>query len=228
MVTLVRQGHSRRSVARQFGVRLATVQRWCQRARNRRLDRVDWSDAPGGCRTPKHRTSHTVEDLVLTIRKELKERSALGEYGAAAIQGELLARPKQHAPQKVPAVRTIGRILARRGVLDGRRRVRRPAPPRGWFLADVAAGRAELDSFDIVEDLVIQGGTFVHVLNGISLHGGLCGSWPRTQITAKITVDSLIQHWRQCGLPAYAKFDNDTVFQGIVNPTGTTGRARGR
>jgi len=76
------------------------------------------------------------------------------------------------------------------------------------------ARRAEVDSFDIIEDLVIQGGPFVNVLTGISLHGGLCVAWPRVQITAKTTVESLLQHWRAHGLPQYAKFDNDTIFQG--------------
>jgi hypothetical protein len=54
----------------------------------------------------------------------------------------------------------------------------------------------------------------VTVLNGISLHGGLAQSWPESKITAKIVVQSLLAHWRQWRLPAYAKFDNDMVFQG--------------
>jgi hypothetical protein len=71
-----------------------------------------------------------------------------------------------------------------------------------------------LDSFDIVEGLVIQHGPQIEVLNAISLHGGLVGSWPTTLVTAKLTVDKLLEHWRQCGLPGYAQFDNDTIFQG--------------
>ena len=207
-----------RAVAAEFDVTLATVQRWAKRAGHRRLDRIDWSDRPDGCRTPVNREPVAVEDLVLAIRQDLKQHSALGEYGAAAIQRELAVRAATRRDERVPSVRTIGRILARRGALDGRARMRWPAPPRGWFLPAVAAGRVELDSFDIIEDLVIQKGPFVHVLNGISLHGGLCGSWPRVQITAKYTVQALIEHWRECGLPGYAKFDNDMIFQGAHLP----------
>jgi hypothetical protein len=116
--------------------------------------------------------------------------------------------------KRIPSLRTIGRILQRRGVLDGRRRVRRQAPPPGWYLLDLAARRVELDSFDIVEGLVIEGGQEVVVLNGMSLFGGLCCSWPEANMTAKFTVEALLEHWRQQGLPAYAKFDNDTIFQG--------------
>src|SRR5574341_234569 len=88
------------------------------------------------------------------------------------------------------------------------------ARPRGWFLPDLAAGRVELDSFDFIEDLRLERGPFLHVFNAISLHGGLCASWPGTQMAAKTTVLALQEHWRSLGLPRYAKFDNDSVFQG--------------
>jgi transposase InsO family protein len=48
----------------------------------------------------------------------------------------------------------------------------------------------------------------------VSLHGGLPGAWPQGLVTAKTTVAALLEHWRQFGLPAYAQFDNDTIFQG--------------
>lgn len=214
MVRAVRRGEPMRAVARDFGVALYAVQRWVRRAGRQRLDRVDWSDHPAGCLSPANRTPQGLEDVVLGVRKELKEQSALGEYGAVAIHRELVQHQAAATAARLPSIRTIGRILDRRGVLDGQRRIRRPAPPRGWFLPEVYAQRAELDSFDIVQDLRIESGPFVDVLNGISLHGGLCASWPTTQMTAKYAVDSLIEHWRACGLPTYAKFDNDTIFQG--------------
>lgn len=212
-----------RTVARRFHVSLSHVQRWVQRAGDQPLDRVSWFDLPSGCRTSPRRVAWDLEDTVLRLRKELKASSALGEYGAAAIQ-RALREPGGGSSPVIPSLRTIGRILERRGALDGRRRLRRTPPPRGWFLPEVAAARADIDSFDIVEDLVIQGGIDVNVLNGVSLHGGLCVSWPRTQITAKNTVDLLVEHWRAFGLPAYAKFDNDTVFQGAHQFADTFGR----
>lgn len=198
-----------RAVARAFRASLLTVQRWVQRAQTRRLDRVEWGDRPP---IPRHtvRTNAATEDLILRLRHDLKTQSALGEYGARAIQGELVARG--HRP--VPAVCTIGRILERRGALDGHHRVRRPPPPRGWYLPTVAAGQAELDSFDIVEGLIIQGGLEVEVLTGMSLIGGFPTAWPGPPLTARLVVDHLRTHWTQCGRPRYAQFDNDTRFQG--------------
>src|SRR3984893_4726011 len=100
---------------------------------------------------------------------------------------------------------SLNRILGRRGVLDGNKRTRRPPPPTGWYLPDVAAGRAELDSIDIVEGLVIKDGPQVEVLNGCSLHGGLVVSWPvASPVTSELTVQSLVAHWREGGLPGYA------------------------
>jgi hypothetical protein len=171
---------------------------------------VDWHDRPCTPRTTT-RTEATIEDLVLTVRKELGQCSDLGFHGAEAIHEALKARKVE----SLPAVRTLNRILERRGALDGRRRIRRPPPPPGWHLPEVASKRRELDSFDVVEGLVIKGGPRIEVLNGISLYGGLPASFPmEARVTAKVVVESLVEHWRAFGLPGYAQFDNDTIFQG--------------
>jgi hypothetical protein len=220
MVAAVRRGRSQRAVARQLHVSLATVQPWVRRAAGQRLDRVDWSDRP---RIPRatRRTDHAIEGLVLTLRRELAEASDLGSHGARAIHQALSER----GLLDIPSVRTIGRILERRGALDGRRRVRRPPPPRGWYLPEVATGRVELDSFEVVEGLVLKGGPQVEVLNAVSLHGGLVGSWPRVaSVTAKAVTEALIEHWRAHGLPGYAQFDNDTIFQGTHTHPDVIGR----
>lgn len=220
MVQAVRQGSSPRAVARRFGVSHNTVRLWVARAGRQRLDRVDWGDRPSGCRRARNRTAREMEDLVLQLRRELHQNSALGEFGAAAIDRALGERG---LPQR-PSIRTIGRILERHGALDGRHRVRRPPPPPGWYLPQVAAGEAELDSFDVLEGLALRGGLTLEVLNGVSLHGGLPASWVQRQITAKRTVDCLLQHWRQFGLPGYAQFDNDTIFQGAHQWADSFGR----
>src|SRR5262249_29884964 len=144
---------------------------------------------------PPHRTRRTdpsLEDLVLQVRRELAD-SDLGAAGADAIRKAL----QQRGTQELPAVRTINRILGRRGALDGRHRARRPPPPRGWYLPDRTKAQVERDSFDIVEGLVIKGGPQVEVLNGVSLHGGLVASWPvEAPVTTDLTLAALVEHWR--------------------------------
>jgi len=157
---------------------------------------------------------------VLKLRQELKEQSALGEFGAVAILRELQTRNLS----RVPSVRTIGRILERGGALDYRRRVRRPAPPKGWYLAAVANSRAEIDLCDFVEGLAIRGAAEVEVFNVVSLHGGLAGSFPATPYNTEMVLTALLQHWRTVGLPDYAQFDNDNRFQGPHQYPDTIGR----
>jgi putative transposase len=219
MVAAVRRGQSLRAVAGQFGVGVATVASWVQRARGQRLDRVDWSDRSHRPHQTR-RTATSLEDLVLRVRGELAH-SDLGAVGADAIRQALLAR----GIAKLPSVRTINRILGRRGALDRHQRTRRPPPPKGWYLPPVAAAKAELDCIDIVEGLVIKDGPHVEVLNAVALHGGLVASWPvEAPVTSKLTVASLVGHWREVGLPGYAQFDNDMIFQGTHRYPDALGR----
>ena len=219
MVAAVRAGQSQREVAKKFGVGVATVAHWVERAKGRRLDRVDFSDrsrAPHKTR----RTATAVEEMIVKTRSELA-KGDLGAVGAQAIRQALLG---QQAAD-VPSLRTINRILGRRGVLDGKKRTRRPPPPKGWYLPDLAAAQVELDSIDIVEGLVIKGGPQVEVLNAVSLHGGLAASWPvESPVTSQLTVQSLVAHWRAVGLPGYAQFDNDTIFHGTHRYPDALGR----
>jgi putative transposase len=219
MVVAVRRGQSLHAVAKTFGVGVATVAHWVERAKAQRLDRVDWSDrsrAPHKTR----RTEATMEDLVLQTRSQL----GLGDLGAIGAEAIHQALVDQNLT-KIPSVRTINRILGRRGVLDSKTRTRRPPPPTGWYLPKVAAAKAELDSIDIVEGLVIKDGPQVEVLNGVSLHGGRVVSWPiASPVTAEMTVQSLVSHWREVGLPGYAQFDNDMIFHGTHRYPDALGR----
>lgn len=221
MVAAVRAGASQRSVARRFGVSLATLQLWLGRARDRPLEVVDWADRPPIAATV-HRTPEAIEDLILEIRRILHDESVLGEFGPAAIRRELELR---RAGARVPSERTIARVLERRGALDGRRRVRRPAPPAGWHLPEVEARAAELDSFDVIEGFRFQGGATLDVLTALSLHGALPGAWVATPgVKALSAVAAMEEHWRSRGLPGYAQFDNDPRFLGSPAHPNAIGR----
>lgn len=219
MVAAVRGGQSLRAVAKKFGVGVATVAHWVDRADDQRLDRVDFGDLSRAPRKTR-RTDTALEELIVRARSELA-RGDLGAVGAEAIRQSLV----DGGIAKIPSSRTINRILGRRGVLDGRTRTRRPPPPKGWYLPDLASAKVELDSIDIVEGLVIKGGPKVEALNAVSLHGGLVASWPvASPVTAAMTAESLAAHWREVGLPGYAQFDNDMIFQGTHRYPDALGR----
>lgn len=202
-----------RATARRYRVSLRTVQRWFHRCRGQRLDRVDLRDRPSGPVSPPSRTKLATERNILKIRSWLKNRSPLGEYGAAAIHREMTTRGL--AP---PCVRTIGRVLKRRGALDGRRRLRYPAPPKGWYLPGAQQGSVEVDCCDFIEDLRIRRGALLDAFTVISQHGCLVDAWPTNRVTVAFVQNRLAERWRRHGLPGYVQFDNDTVFQGNHKP----------
>jgi len=218
MVRLVRAGMSMHVVAERLGISLSTVSFWVERAKGWRLERADFSDRKSG--RAWNRLASSVEQHIAQLRKTLREESVLGEYGAQAIQAVLSAEMSDG----VPSIATINRALSRQGLQDGARRIRRPPPPKGWYLPALATGEAELDSFDLIEELKIADGPLVWILNGTSLHGGLVDSWPLEQATAKLVLTRVLRRWQRDGLPTYAQFDNGTQFQGAHQFPDTVGR----
>jgi hypothetical protein len=166
---------------------------------------------------PRDQPSQTLastEALIAELRASLARESALGFIGAEAIAAALSGRLPA---EEVPSIRTIGRILVRLGLLDARKRVRRAPPPTGWHLPAVAARAAEVDAFDCIEDLPIEGVGLAHILTAKSLLGPLVGAWAAPKITAAFVIEGLTGHWQKHGLPTFAHFDNDTRFQGPHN-----------
>lgn len=210
MVATARRGLSLRATCRRFRVGLSHLQYWLARAAGRPLAQVDWRDQSPAPRRQARQTPHALERRIVALRHQL-QRGALGFVGAQAIQDALRHLRSKVAP---PSVRTIGRILKRNGLLDGVRRVRRTAPPPGWYLPDVAAQRAELDAFDVIEDLPLEAGPRLDVLTTRTLWGPVCGAWISATLSARWLCQRLETHWRAHGLPGYAQFDNDSRFQG--------------
>jgi hypothetical protein len=210
MVAAVRCGQTQRAVARRFGVGLAHLQYWLARTHGQQLGHVDWSDQSHAPRQQGRQIKVSLQRRILALRRELS-RGDLGFVGAQAIHDALLA---EHPKGKRPSLRTIGRILKAHGALDAVRRVRRLAPPAGWYLPDVAAGTAELDAFDVIEDLPLEAGPRLDVLTTRALWGSACGAWVSATLRARWLCQRLETHWRQHGCPAYAQFDNDSRFQG--------------
>jgi hypothetical protein len=218
MVELVRQGRSMHGVAQQFHVSASTVCRWSRRMDDKQLDREAFSNRKPG--RGWNRTADGMENRILELRRALRDTSDLGEYGARAIEAAL----EEAGELDVPSLATINRVLGRHGALDRARRVRRPAPPRGWYLPEVAVGRAELECFDWIEDLKIANGPLLQVLTGMALWAGQADAWPELKIATNAVLSRLSERWEQLGLPDYAQFDNDAVFQGAHQFPDTIGR----
>ncbi len=175
------RGPERAQRGRAVGFSLATAAYWIERTRGQRLDRVDFANRKPG--RAWNRSGVDLEQRILSLRFELREHSVLGEYGLDAITATL-----REQTGSSPSRATIHRVLERHGVFDAVHRARRPAPPKGWYLPNVASHQAELDSFDFIEDLKIADGPLVAVLTATSLHGALADAWVMPQRSAQGTV----------------------------------------
>jgi hypothetical protein len=169
---------------------------------------VDWHDRSSRPAKASGRTPATVVAQICRARRRLQAHDALGEHGAGAIHRDLLARGVP-----APSVRTIARWLVRKG-LSGRERWRRPPPPKGWYLAELATQRVELDSCDVVEGLYLRGSRRVEVLNVLSLWGRLAASSINPAISTRDVISGLQTHWQHHGRPHFLQCDNDTIFSG--------------
>lgn len=221
MVALIRRGYSQRAVARRVRVALRTVQRWVQRAGVLPLKEADWRSRSKRAHQIANRTPADLEQQVCVVRKHLATTGALGFVGAQAIHDALRERA---AWGGLPSVRTLGRILRRQGLLDGQRRVRRAAPPPGWYLPALAQQQAELDSFEVVADLRMESLGLFQLFTTRALGGALADAWPAKVASTSFILQALQAHWQRHGLPTFAQFDNDVRFQGGHNHPDVIGR----
>ena len=158
---------------------------------------------------------------VKILRKELESKAALGFSGAQSIH-EALQGGKDVRP--IPSVRTIGRILRREGFLDRARRIRHAAPPAGWYLPGLAERRVDVDCFDVIEDLRMDGVGLFQVFTARTLWAPLAGAWLAAVASTAFIIEALQAHWKRNGLPKFAQFDNDVRFQGGHNHPDVIGR----
>jgi hypothetical protein len=221
MIELVRRGGFQRAVARKFKVSLHTVQRWWARAKGLAFSAVDWSERSHVAHRIANKTPADMERKVCALRKELQRKGALGFSGAQSIHEALQGC---NDVGTIPSVRTIGRILRREGFLDRARRIRNAAPPAGWYLPGLAERRVDVDCFDVIEDLRMDGVGLFQVFTARTLWAPLAGAWPAPVASTAFIIEALQAHWKRNGLPKFAQFDNDVRFQGGHNHPDVIGR----
>lgn len=207
-----------RQIARRLCISLCAVQYWRARAGASKTHRADVQDLSCAPKLQARETASELQRAICHLRRSLATESDLGFIGPEAIAEAIAeALGEQFPGTTLPSTRTISRILQRHGLLDGHKRRRFKAPPTGWHLPAVALRRADMDVFDGIEDLPIEGVGLQQVLTAKSLHGPHVAAWITPQLTAAFTVECLRSHWGAHGLPGFAQFDNDTRFQGPHN-----------
>jgi transposase InsO family protein len=196
------EGRSKSEVARDYGV----SRRWVITLVQRFLAEGD-AGLEARSRRPRsspHRVSETVEEEVVSLRKELRD---LGHDDGAQTIAFHLERRHGHAP----AVSTIWRILSRRGFVVPQPH-KRPTSSYVRFQADQPNERWQLD----ITHWALADGTDVEILNVIDDHSRLAvGSDARKVFKANDVVTSFRRASARYGRPAQMLSDNAAVFTGM-------------
>lgn len=152
------------------------------------------------------RTSQVVEQLVITIRKNLEEEGLF--HGAQAIRWEL----EDLKVQPLPSVRTIGRILARHDLI--RRRHGRYKPKGKKGSAPLAKKPGDVHQSDFVGPRYLSGTIRFYSLNTVDLATGRCAVQPVMRRDGQNTIDAVWKTWKRLGMPEHHQVDNEMVFYG--------------
>ena len=146
------------------------------------------------------------EAAVESVRLELYNEGLL--YGAQNIRWRL--EELEFSP--LPAVRTINRILARRGLTH--RRTGRYVP-KGKAYPALAADRANhVHQVDYLGPCYLRGPVRFWSLNTVDVATARCATEPVQSRASQSTVDALWATWHRLGLPEAVQADNEMVFYG--------------
>jgi len=126
-----------------------TCKYWLARTRGQKLERVIGRTNRTRLASKVVKPNVVLQRRILALRQELRQGD-LGFVGAQAMQMRWsLPAPKANCRACEPSG-ACSNAMALWMPFGG---LRRSAPPAGWYLPDVASGDAELDAFDVIEDL---------------------------------------------------------------------------
>ncbi len=197
-------GEDPTTIAASLGRSRRWVYKWL--ARHRTGDSAWAADQSRRPRTHPLALPARVEAAVESVRLELYNEGLL--HGAQNIRWrleELEFRP-------LPSVRTINRILARRGLTH--RRTGRYVP-KGKAYPALAADRANhVHQVDFLGPCYLRGPVRFWSLNTVDVVTGRCATEPVQSRASQPTVDALWATWHRLGLPEHVQADNEMVFYG--------------
>jgi putative transposase len=154
--------------------------------------------------SPRH-VAPTLESAIVTTRRSLQQRQLF--CGAQAIAWELAelgATP--------PSLRTISRVLERRGLVTRRRG--RYVPAGIAYPALRAERPGHVHQTDFVGPCFLRGPVRFYSLHSVDLGSGRCGAQQLPNRSSQPTLDALWAIWLRLGIPEHQQVDNEMVFFG--------------
>jgi transposase InsO family protein len=199
-----RTGESARGIAASLGRSVRWVYKWVTRAA---AGGPDWaSDRSRRPRASPHAVPADVVEAVQLVRLELYNAGLL--CGAQNIQWRL----EELAVTPLPAVRTIGRILAQAGLTH--RRTGRYTPKGTPYPTLPARHANQVHQLDYVGPCYLRGPVRFWSLNTVDVATVRCAVEPVTSRVSQGTVNALWRTWHRLGLPEAVQVDNALVFYG--------------
>src|SRR5689334_9515694 len=196
---VISEGRTVTQVARDWNVCRQTLHDWLGRYEEAGLE---------GLANRSHRPDHCPHQMPAEVEAQLLElRRARPYLGARRLAIELARKGVQPAPSKS----AVQRSLARAGVTDPERKLRRLKVWKRWE----RAMPMELWQLDVVHGFALTDGTSAKALTGIDDHSRFCVSarlMPREQTQA--VCDGFSAALRTYGLPLQVLTDNGKVFTG--------------
>jgi len=152
------------------------------------------------------RTPSEIEEIVKLIRLNLYNRDLF--CGAQAIHWEM----EELKVQPLPSIRTINRILSRRGLTHrrtGRYETKGTVYPRLPSLVPNQTHQA-----DWVGPCYLTGPLRFYSLNVVDLATSRCGLHPSISKSSQDVIDALWAIWKRMGIPNNLQVDNEMSFFG--------------
>jgi transposase InsO family protein len=153
-----------------------------------------------------HRTSSEIEQIVEVVRWGLYNKGLF--CGGQAIRWEM----EDMNVQPLPSVRTIGRILRRRGLTN--RRTGRYESKGKKYPKLPALLPNQTHQVDLVGPCYLTGPIRFYSLHAVDTAINRCGIEPMPSKAAQSILDAVYAVWMRMGIPENLQVDNELVFYG--------------
>jgi len=153
-----------------------------------------------------HRTQAEIEQIVELVRWNLYNKGLF--CGGEAIRWEM----EDMNVQPLPSVRTIGRILCRRG-LTNKRTGRYEAKGTKYPVLPALIPN-QTQQVDLVGPCFLAGPIRFYSLHAVDIAINRCGIEPMTSKAAQSILDAVYAVWLRMGIPKHLQVDNEMAFFG--------------
>ena len=153
-----------------------------------------------------HRTPAEIEKIIELVHWNLYNKGVF--CGDQAIRWEL----EDMNVQPLPSIRTIGRILSRRGLTHGR--IGRYEPKGKKYPSLPALVPNQTHQVDMVGPCYLTGPIRFYSLHAVDIAINRCGIEPMPSKAAQSILDAVYAVWMRMGIPENLQVDNELVFYG--------------